>query len=677
MFAKVLVANRGEIACRIIKTADQLGIKTIAVYSTVDKNSKHVSMADEAFCIGSAPASESYLLGPKIIDVALKNGANAIHPGYGFLSENADFAQLCLDNDIVFIGPPVSAIKAMGSKSNAKDIMSKAGVPLVPGYHGDDQSLENLLASAKEIGFPVLLKPAAGGGGKGMHIVDNAAGFPGALESSKREAMASFSDDEILVEKYLIQPRHVEIQVFADNHGGVVHLFERDCSVQRRHQKIIEEAPAPGISETVRKSMAEVAIKAASAIGYRGAGTVEFLYDSDTNFYFMEMNTRLQVEHPVTEMITALDLVEWQFLVAMNQKLPLKQDQIQCNGHAFEVRIYAEDPDQDFLPSTGSIVHLNTPEESAHIRIDTGIRQGDAVSVYYDPLIAKLIVWDVNRSATLARLRGALYEFQVVGVSTNIDFLAKLAANEKFNNQEIDTGFIDDQKDLLFPKKSEVADEFIAIAALYILLKRDERSLGQAKRSADSYSPWHQVSGWRSNQQYEETIEFIDFHKIQRSESEIMGLIQATVHIEPANYQIKVNDKSYAASGKLESENLAVKLSGQVIETQVIEHNGKLHIFGHGKSVVLGFVDTDHQIEEIDRSGNLMAPMPGTIIHVSVSKGDKVQKNQDLLKLEAMKMEHTISSPLDGIVTEIFYQPGEMVEEGAELITIDPLKEKN
>ncbi|NQV42758.1 MAG: acetyl/propionyl/methylcrotonyl-CoA carboxylase subunit alpha [Candidatus Marinimicrobia bacterium] len=675
MFAKVLVANRGEIACRIIKTAGQLGIKTIAVYSTVDKNSKHVSMADEAFCIGGAPASESYLRGEKIIDVALKNGANAIHPGYGFLSENADFAQLCLNNDIVFIGPSVSAIKAMGSKSNAKDIMAKAGVPLVPGYHGDDQSLENLLASAKDIGFPVLLKPAAGGGGKGMHIVDTAAGFPAALESSKREAMASFSNDEVLVEKYLIQPRHVEIQVFADNHGGVVHLFERDCSVQRRHQKIIEEAPAPGISDQVRKSMADVAIKAASAIGYTGAGTVEFLYDSDANFYFMEMNTRLQVEHPVTEMITGLDLVEWQFLVAMNQKLPLQQDQIKCDGHAFEVRIYAEDPDQDFLPATGSIVHLKLPEESSHVRIDTGIRRGDAVSIYYDPMIAKLIVWDRSRNTALARLRSALDEFQVVGVSTNIEFLSALAANENFNNQIIDTGFIDNQKHILFPEKSAVADDLIVIAALYIMLKRDERSKRQADQSTDSYSPWHQVSGWRTNQQNIDTLDFVDFHRIDPKNPELPGLIKATVHIDHANYQIGVNGNLYTASGKLEAENLVVKLSGQIMETQVIEHRRKLHIFSHGKSVVLGFVDTDHQIIEIERSGNLIAPMPGTIIDVSVGKGDRVKKNQDLLKLEAMKMEHTISAPVDGIVTEIFYEPGEMVEEGSELITIDPLKE--
>ncbi len=675
MFAKILVANRGEIACRIIKTAGRLGVRTVAVYSTADTNSKHVSMADEAYCIGAAPASESYLLAQKIIDVALKSGANAIHPGYGFLSENADFAQLCLDNDLVFIGPSVSAIKAMGSKSNAKDIMIKAGVPLVPGYHGQDQSPQNLLESAKDIGFPVLLKAAAGGGGKGMRIVDTAAEFSVALESCKREATASFSDDEVLVEKYLIQPRHVEIQVFADNHGNVVHLFDRDCSVQRRHQKIIEEAPAPGISENVRKSMAEVAIKAASAIGYSGAGTVEFLYDNDTNFYFMEMNTRLQVEHPVTEMITGLDLVEWQLLVAMNQKLPLRQEQIKCNGHAFEVRIYAEDPDQDFLPATGSIVHLNIPQESSHVRIDTGIRQGDDVSIFYDPMIAKLIVWDSDRSTALARLRGALDEFQVVGLTTNIDFLAAVAANEEFNNQQIDTEFIDKHRQILFPAKTKVADEFIAIAALYVLLKRDEHTKQQAKQSADAYSPWHQVSGWRTNQHYKETLEFIDFHRTIPENSELPSFIQATILIEQANYQIDVNNKLYKASGKLENENLLVNLSGQIIDVQVVEHHGKLYILNQGRSVMLGFLDSEKQIIEMETSGNLIAPMPGTIIDVSVSKGDKVKKNQTVLRLEAMKMEHTITAPAEGIIREIFYQVGDMVEEGTELIIIDPLKE--
>jgi len=675
LFAKILIANRGEIACRIIRTASRLGVRTVAVYSSADSHSKHVAMADEACCIGAAPASESYLKVDKIIEVALKSGASAIHPGYGFLSENADFAQLCIDNDLVFIGPPVSAIRAMGSKSNAKDIMTEAGVPLVPGYHGINQSLQNLLAAAQDIGFPVLLKPTAGGGGKGMRIVEAAAEFSDALDSCKREAIASFSDDEVLVEKYLIQPRHVEIQVFADNHGNAVHLFDRDCSVQRRHQKIIEEAPAPGLPDHVRKSMADVAIKAAKAIGYSGAGTVEFLYDNDSSFYFMEMNTRLQVEHPVTEMVTGLDLVEWQLLVAMDQVLPLEQAQIKCNGHAFEVRVYAEDPDQDFLPATGSIVHLNLPKETSHVRIDTGIRRGDEVSIFYDPMIAKLIVWERDRSTALARLRGALDDFQVVGVTTNLDFLGALAANKAFNNQQIDTAFIDKQKDRLFPEKSEVADEFFAIAALYILLKRVEQAKLQAQQSVDPYSPWHEVSGWRINEKNHHTLEFIDFHKLDSEKAELQNMIQATIHFEKSNTLIEVNGSSYAASGKLENGELSANLSGQIFDVQVIEHNKKLHILSHGQSVVLGFMENDHLTNEIEVSGNLTAPMPGTIIDVSVKKGDKVKKNQTLLILEAMKMEHTISATRDGIVSEILYHSGEMVEEGTELIIIEPIKE--
>ena len=674
MFDKILIANRGEIACRIIKTARRLGIRTVSVYSSADMHSKHVEMADEAYCIGAAPASESYLLAEKIIDVAIKSGANAIHPGYGFLSENADFAQGCSDQGLVFIGPPISAIKDMGSKSNAKDIMTKAGVPLVPGYHGQDQTLENLLASAQAIGFPVLLKAVSGGGGKGMRIVEAATDFSEALGSCRREAMASFADDEILVEKYLTQPRHVEIQVFADNHGNVVHLFERDCSAQRRHQKIIEEAPAPGIPGDVRTAMAEVAVKAAKAIGYTGAGTVEFLYDHDTSFYFMEMNTRLQVEHPVTEFITGLDLVEWQLLVAADHKLPLRQEQITCKGHAFEARIYAEDPDQDFLPATGSIIHLNTPDESSHIRIDTGIRQGDPISIFYDPMIAKLIVWDKDRRSALARLNGALDQFQVVGVTTNIDFLAAIAAHKTFNRQCIDTSFIEKYQHELVSKSTVVADDSVAIAACYIMLKRMGEAKHQISKDADPYSPWHQVSGWRNNQLYQETLEFIDLHQTDPKDSALPSLVQARVTFENSSYRIVVNDASFMVSGKLDREKLSVNISGQIMDVQMIEHQGKLHILGQGKSGILGLVNKDHQDVEIEQLGTLVAPMPGTIIEVNVSVGEKVIKDQDLLILEAMKMEHTISAPTDGVVRELLYRPGEMVEEGTELIIIDPLE---
>jgi len=674
LFNKILIANRGEIACRIITTARRLGIRTVAVYSDADSKAKHVAMADEAWRIGPAAAVESYLVAEKIINIALKSGAKAIHPGYGFLSENSQFAQLCADNNLIFIGPPISAIKAMGSKSAAKDIMQQAGVPLVPGYHGEDQSVENLLHAAKKIGFPVLLKATAGGGGKGMRIVENESEFNASLDSCKREAKASFSDDEVLVEKYLTQPRHVEIQVFADNMGSSLHLFERDCSVQRRHQKVIEEAPAPGLSDEIRTAMGEVAVTAAEAIGYSGAGTVEFLYDEDGSFYFMEMNTRLQVEHPVTEMITGIDLVEWQLIVANNQPLPLLQNQIKCNGHAFEVRIYAEDPEQDFLPATGKIVHLNTPVESANVRLDTGIRQGDEVSVYYDPMIAKLIVWERDRETALARLRGALADYQVVGLATNLDFLTALAANAAFNNLDIDTSFITKQHHTLFQEKEAVANESIALAALYILLNRVSQAQLQASTNPDPYSPWHQVNGWRSNEKNVHDLEFIDIHHQQSTgsdNSELSSIIKASIHFKKEGFMIEVNDRTYSASGTLDNEQLSANLSGQRIDAQVIEHDEKLHILTHGKSVVLGFKDHEHQTTDHDNSGNLTAPMPGTVVAVKVQVGDKVTQNQPLLILEAMKMEHTISAPSNGVISEILYDAGEMVEDGVELIVID------
>jgi 3-methylcrotonyl-CoA carboxylase alpha subunit len=432
MFTKLLIANRGEISCRIIKTAKRMGILTVALYSDADQHALHVKMADEAVHVGPSPSKDSYLQAEKIIQIALKVGADAIHPGYGFLSENATFANLCEQNNIIFVGPPVSAIEAMGSKSAAKNIMELAKVPLVPGYHGDDQSVDGLKSHADKMGYPVLLKAAAGGGGKGMRQVWKNSEFNDALAAAKREAMSSFNDDLMLVEKYLTEPRHVEIQVFCDNFGDGVYLFERDCSVQRRHQKIIEEAPAFGMTEALRTQMGEAALKAAKAIHYAGAGTVEFLLDSDGQFYFMEMNTRLQVEHPVTEMITGQDLVEWQLRVAYNEPLPLAQGALKINGHAFEARIYAEDPSNDFLPATGRLSLLQPPIESRHVRVDTGVVEGDEVSVFYDPMIAKLIVWDENRDKALARLTKALTEYHIDGVVTNIEFLYNLANSSPF-----------------------------------------------------------------------------------------------------------------------------------------------------------------------------------------------------------------------------------------------------
>ena len=446
MFTKILIANRGEIACRVIKTARRLGISTVAVYSEADATARHVTLADEAVEIGPAPVRDSYLRGDRIIAAAQRTGAAAIHPGYGFLSENAGFAADCTAAGLVFVGPGAAAIRAMGSKSAAKSLIENAGVAVVPGYHGDDQSDDLLRAEADRIGYPVLLKPSAGGGGKGMRVVREASQFDAALAAARREASASFGDVHMLIEKFVTQPRHIEVQVFADAHGNVLHLFERDCSVQRRHQKIIEEAPAPGLTEEQRLTMGQAAVDAAKAVGYLGAGTVEFLVDSGGRFYFMEMNTRLQVEHPVTELVTGQDLVEWQLLVAAGEPLPLSQGDLVINGHAIEARLYAEDPDRDFLPATGHLLHLRYPAAGQHVRIDTGVREGDLVSIHYDPLLAKLIVWDTDRASALRRLQTALRETRVIGVTTNLGFLTTVAAHEVFAAGGVDTGFIDRQR---------------------------------------------------------------------------------------------------------------------------------------------------------------------------------------------------------------------------------------
>ena len=462
MFSKILIANRGEIACRVITTARRLGIKTVAVYSDADRNARHVAMADEAVHIGPSPARESYLVADRIIAAAKHTGAQAIHPGYGFLSENAGFAEACAKAGIVFIGPPPSAIHAMGSKSEAKKIMEKAKVPLVPGYHGDDQSPDLLAREAERIGFPVLIKASAGGGGKGMRVVEEAAKFADALAGAKREAKASFADDHVLVEKYLTRPRHIEIQVFADSHGNCLYLFERDCSIQRRHQKVIEEAPAPNMDPARRKAMGEAAVAAAKAIGYQGAGTVEFIANQDGTFYFMEMNTRLQVEHPVTEAITGQDLVEWQLVVAAGGRLPLTQDQLRIDGHAVEVRLYAEDPNRNFLPSTGTLVHLRLPEEGPHVRVDTGVRQGDTVTPFYDPMIAKVIVHDRDRTSAMRRMAALMGETEVVGVTTNAALLKALCSHPAFVGGEVDTGFIERHHDTLFAAPEPADDRVLA-----------------------------------------------------------------------------------------------------------------------------------------------------------------------------------------------------------------------
>ncbi|MDO6508776.1 acetyl/propionyl/methylcrotonyl-CoA carboxylase subunit alpha [Colwellia sp. 4_MG-2023] len=663
MFNKILIANRGEIACRIIKTAKSMGVLTVAIYSDADKNALHVQMADEAIYIGPSPSRESYLLGDNVIAAAIQTGAQAIHPGYGFLSENADFCRSCAKQNITFIGPPVAAIEAMGSKSAAKNIMEKANVPLVPGYHGDDQSNEVIKKAADDMGYPVLLKATAGGGGKGMRQVWKEQEFAEGLAAAKREAMSSFGDDTMLVEKYLTQPRHVEIQVFCDNHNNAVYLFERDCSVQRRHQKVIEEAPAFGMSEELRAQMGESAIKSAQAIGYQGAGTVEFLLDVDGSFYFMEMNTRLQVEHPVTEMISGQDLVEWQLRVAAGEILPKTQEQLVLNGHAFEARIYAEDPNKDFLPATGKLSLLQTPVESKHVRIDTGVRQGDEVSVYYDPMIAKLIVWDENREKALTRLSKALSEYRINGVTTNIDFLYNLATSQPFIDEEIDTSFIEKNNELIFKNKQQLLQNELPIAALYLILTRQHKTQKDALKSSDSNSPWHNANAWRLNEPY------IHSFVLAHNETEYNVEIEQKNHGSDVNYSLNVNGKQFNCQGSLNNDLLITTINDHRSTTTVSLINNNINLYReNGVFNFIHILPDCGQHDNENGHGGLTAPMNGTMISVLVKAGDTVSKNQPLVIMEAMKMEHTIKAPSDGIINEIFFQAGDMVDGGAELL---------
>ena len=663
MFKKILIANRGEIACRVIRTAKSLGILTVAVYSEADTNSLHVALADEAIEIGPAPAQQSYLVIDNIIRAALDTGAEAIHPGYGFLSENEGFAQACEINNIVFIGPPVAAIEAMGSKTRAKQIMQKAKVPLVPGYHGDEQTVSTLKSEAKKIGYPVLIKASAGGGGKGMRIVETAKDFDDGLKAAKREALSSFDDDNVLIEKYLTQPRHIEIQVFCDSHNNAVYLFERDCSVQRRHQKVVEEAPTPGMDSQRREEMGRAAIAAAQAIDYVGASTVEFIVDKDNIFYFMEMNTRLQVEHPVSEMITGQDFVEWQLLVASGEKLPCSQDELSINGHALEARIYAEDPNQNFLPTTGQLSHLRFAEASTNVRIDTGVIEGDEVSMHYDPMIAKLIVWDEDRNSCLRRMQKALNETEIVGLTTNIEFLSTLISHPSFQAAELDTGFIERHHDELFPASPEADENILVMAALYLLLDRAKLAQSRAQLSIEPNSPWHSNQAWQANLGGFEKLCFLE--KDKRHEITVLHEKQKTV--------FHINDKQIVASGELdENGKLKAGITGKKTHSTVVQNNEVLTIFHAGKRYHLSiFSDSSSVNSEHEDSGSLISPMPGKIIEVLVKEGDTVKKGSPLLILEAMKMEHTISAPMDGTVTAIYFSEGEMLDEGLELLVLE------
>ncbi len=665
MFNKILIANRGEIACRIIRTAKQLGVRCVAIYSEVDNRALHVKLADEAYRVGPAPSRESYLKGDAIIEIAKKAGCDAIHPGYGFLSDNAGFAQACEKAGIVFIGPPVGAIRSMGSKSAAKEIMTDANVPLVPGYHGDDQTAKALKSAANDIGYPVLLKASAGGGGKGMRIVRKAGEFSEALTSAKREAKASFGDDHMLVEKYLEKPRHIEFQVFADMHGNVLHLFERDCSIQRRYQKIIEEAPAPGMTPLLREKMGQAAVKAARAINYVGAGTVEFLLADNDQFYFMEMNTRLQVEHPVTEMITGQDLVAWQLKIASGEELPCDQSGLAIHGHAIETRLYAEDPQQGFLPAIGKISYLRLPESSKHVRIDTGVQQGDAISIHYDPMIAKLIVWDTDRHKAVRRLQQALSAYHIGGLVTNRSFLLNLAKFAPFNEPPTHTHFLEEHEAALIPAPATPPDFIFALAALYHILSRQQQNLQQAETHTDPYSPWHATSGWRLGASHETTLRFLPTKQVPDEEETAL-----TVGFEKKGFSIALPQARFEAQATLKSSDIVTAfLNGQSYEATVICDRNQFAVFYHGQQYELTLHDPALETQgAVATEAGLTAPMPGTIIKHLVTLNEKVEAGAPLMVMEAMKMEHTLYAPSNGQVSAWHYQEGDQVTQGVPLL---------
>lgn len=665
MINKILIANRGEIACRIIRTAKRLGITTVAVYSEVDAGAQHVIMADEAVLLGPAPATESYLKAELILNIALEMNVDAIHPGYGFLSENADFSEACAKNNITFIGPSAAAIRAMGSKSAAKTIMEKAKVPLVPGYHGDKQDPDFLHQQALNMGYPVLLKAAAGGGGKGMRQVWNDQDFHNALDAAKREAQSSFGDQHMLIEKYLTEPRHVEIQVFCDNHGNGVYLFERDCSVQRRHQKIIEEAPAPNMSQDIREQMGEAALKAAKAIAYSGAGTVEFLLDSDGRFYFMEMNTRLQVEHPVTEMITGEDLVEWQIQVANNLPLPKTQAQLTLNGHAFEARIYAEDPDNDFLPQTGTLDYARLPE-GEDIRVDTGVVQGDDVSIYYDPMIAKLIVHGKDRQQALSKLVAALHRYQISGLTTNIDYLLRVAQSDAFAQAQLTTDFVERHGVALEKNTNQVNAAEQAVAA-FVLLQSKDKLIGNA---------FSDFAGFRLNHREQRLVQFhIDHHYYE---------IGAT-RLSQDTWLMQVQNEELLVKGLTHAETAIENVRELYVSVQVGHHRlqltaaivgNKLSIFTANRHLKVSLPTLDYgEDDHASSAGGITAPMNGTLVSMLVKAGDKVSKGDIIAIVEAMKMEHALKAPFDATVNECFFAAGERVDGGVILLELAKLED--
>ena len=663
MFTKILIANRGEIACRVAATARRLGIRTVAVYSDADADAKHVAACDEAVHIGGNAPRDSYLRSERILEAARATGAQAIHPGYGFLSENAYFAQSCADAGLVFIGPPASAIKAMGLKAESKQLMEKAGVPLVPGYHGADQDPGLLRREADRIGYPVLIKASAGGGGKGMRIVTKADEFDAALASCQREARNSFGDDAVLIERYVTRPRHIEIQVFGDSHGQCIYLFERDCSVQRRHQKVLEEAPAPGMSEARRREMGAAAVAAAKAVGYVGAGTVEFIAeptaDGDLRFFFMEMNTRLQVEHPVTEAITGLDLVEWQLRVASGEPLPLKQEELRVHGHAIEARICAENPDANFLPATGTLDVYRTPScshfERSDVRVDAGVREGDAISPHYDSMVAKLIVWGADRAQALARLDAALAQTHIVGLQTNVAFLRRVATSRSFAQADLDTALIERERAALF-EQPPLALEVAAAGAIAHQLAHE--------RAAVDADPWSRRDAWRL---HGAAVRRFDF------DAEGTHHVVTLKRTHRGETVMAVGDREWPFAASARSSTLhEVTLSGRRWTLSVYTVGERFAVFSPEGSATLHAIDPiAHAGDAAAEGGRLTAPMPGKLISLLAKAGEAVKKGQPLAVMEAMKMEHTITAPRDGTVTELLYAVGDQVLEGEELLRLE------
>ena len=652
MLRRLLVANRGEIVCRIARTARRLGLTTIAVYSEADAGARHVRDADEAYYLGPAPAAESYLDIAKIIELARRVGADAVHPGYGFLSENAAFAQACVDAGLIFVGPPASAIRAMGSKSASKAAMAAVGVPVAPGYHGADQSAQGLAAEAGRVGFPLIIKASAGGGGKGMQVVNSAAEVAAAIESAQRLARTAFGDDRLLLERYFPQARHVEVQIFADAHGEVVSLFDRDCSVQRRHQKIIEEAPAPGLRDEVRAAMSQAAIQSARAVGYVGAGTVEFLVDEAQHFYFMEMNTRLQVEHPVTELITGIDLVEWQLRIATGAPVPKAQNEIVRHGAAMEARLYAEDPEHGYLPSVGRIAHLHWPDPAPGLRLDIGVDAGDEVSTFYDPMLGKVIAWGESRGEAADRLHKALCDIEIVGVSTNRALLTSVLADEEFRRGGVTTSFLDARRARLSFGEPAAGDVDAVLAALWCATRRTQ---GDAL--------WEDSRGWR----------------LAAPPSSVWTFGDRTVTIESFEahrYQARAAGTEYplriVARG---AQSLDLEFAGRLQHLSVIEVDQWLHLFRSGQHVSLRLTCTEDalQVSAGVEEGSLLTPLPGTIVAIHVAAGQRVARGAPLVTVEAMKMEHTLTAPYDGIVSRLAFGLTERVAAGAVLVELSPL----